>query len=160
ERRCWIKAEPTFEGLRQILLEPEERVHVGTEPPTRGAACYTLDTCQVQQAPWLQIGSMSLNPGLVTIIGPRGSGKTALAELIAIGAHSFGTPGNASFLKKAGELAEDAHVTLVWGDNESDAGTVREVIAEGQFFVTPKVRYLSQHFVEQLCNPAGSRDAL
>lgn len=26
---CWIKAEPSFEGLKQILHEPETRVHIG-----------------------------------------------------------------------------------------------------------------------------------
>ena len=29
----WIKADTTFEGLKQILQEPEERVYVGNEPP-------------------------------------------------------------------------------------------------------------------------------
>jgi len=28
----WIRAEPTFEGLKQILYEPEERVFIGDEP--------------------------------------------------------------------------------------------------------------------------------
>jgi hypothetical protein len=28
DRYCWIKADPTFEGLRQILYEPEDRVHI------------------------------------------------------------------------------------------------------------------------------------
>jgi hypothetical protein len=28
----WIKADPTFEGLRQIIYEPEERVFIGDEP--------------------------------------------------------------------------------------------------------------------------------
>ena len=33
-RFCWIKADPTFEGLKQIIYEPEERVYIGTVPPT------------------------------------------------------------------------------------------------------------------------------
>lgn len=33
ERYCWIKSDPTFNGLRQILWEPEDRVHVGKLPP-------------------------------------------------------------------------------------------------------------------------------
>ena len=33
-RFCWIKADPTFEGLRQILFEPEERLYIGERPPT------------------------------------------------------------------------------------------------------------------------------
>ena len=30
----WIKADPTFEGLKQILYEPEERVRIQQEDPT------------------------------------------------------------------------------------------------------------------------------
>ena len=29
DRYCWIKADPTFEGLKQIVCEPEERVYIG-----------------------------------------------------------------------------------------------------------------------------------
>jgi len=32
-RYCWIKAEPTFEGLKQIIHEPESRVHIGQHYP-------------------------------------------------------------------------------------------------------------------------------
>src|SRR5215469_12562964 len=32
-RFCWIKADPTFEGLRQVLYEPGDRVHIGPSPP-------------------------------------------------------------------------------------------------------------------------------
>ena len=30
---CWIKADPTFSGLRQIINEPEDRVFIGALPP-------------------------------------------------------------------------------------------------------------------------------
>ena len=35
KRRCWIKAAPTFDGLRQVLYEPEARVWIGETPPQR-----------------------------------------------------------------------------------------------------------------------------
>jgi len=30
---CWVKADPTFKGLRQLFIEPIERVFIGEEPP-------------------------------------------------------------------------------------------------------------------------------
>jgi hypothetical protein len=33
DKYCWIKADPTFEGLRQIINEPEDRVFIGALPP-------------------------------------------------------------------------------------------------------------------------------
>ena len=32
EKFCWIKADPTFEGLKQIIYEPEDRVFICKEP--------------------------------------------------------------------------------------------------------------------------------
>jgi hypothetical protein len=28
KQNCWIKADPTFEGLKQIIYEPTERVYI------------------------------------------------------------------------------------------------------------------------------------
>jgi len=33
DKYCWIKADPTFNGLRQIINEPEDRVYIGRLPP-------------------------------------------------------------------------------------------------------------------------------
>ena len=33
QRYCWIKGDPSFETLRQAILEPEERVCIGLAPP-------------------------------------------------------------------------------------------------------------------------------
>jgi hypothetical protein len=33
DKYCWIKANPTFGGLRQIINEPEDRVYIGKLPP-------------------------------------------------------------------------------------------------------------------------------
>ncbi|WP_454988287.1 PHP domain-containing protein, partial [Capnocytophaga leadbetteri] len=33
KENCWIKADPTFEGLKQIIYEPEERVRIQEEEP-------------------------------------------------------------------------------------------------------------------------------
>ena len=33
DRQLWIRANPSFNGLAQLLLGPGERVFVGSEPP-------------------------------------------------------------------------------------------------------------------------------
>ena len=35
KRYCWIKSDPTFQGMRQILYEPEERVFIGETAPNK-----------------------------------------------------------------------------------------------------------------------------
>lgn len=149
DRYCWIRAEPTFEGLRQVIYEPEGRVAIGTDPPAR-ARDIAIHSISVQ-APWFPTEPIELNEGLVSIIGPRGSGKTALADLIAHGADAF-DDGPASFLGKALPLAAGVSVALAWSDGRN---------AEARYLGSapedlPSVRYLSQHFVEQLCSEDGA----
>ena len=153
DRRCWIKAEPTFEGLRQVLYEPDERVTVGPEAPSRPRDT-SIRSIQVE-ADWFISEPVPLNPGLVSIIGPRGSGKTALADLIALGADAF-EDGPASFLTKAQPEATGTLVTVHWADE--DEPSIRWVGEDPQDL--PRVRYLSQHFVEQLCSDDGANDKL
>ncbi|ATO49041.1 hypothetical protein P4V86_01055 [Brevibacillus laterosporus] len=41
-RFCWIKAEPTFNGLRQLLFEPDTRVRIQKEEPETKKNIYSL----------------------------------------------------------------------------------------------------------------------
>ncbi len=147
-RFCWVKADVTFEGLRQVVLEPEERVLVDTEPPRRARSNW-IRTIRTANAPWLANSEVPMNPGLVAIIGPRGSGKTALADLIALGADAFDV-GPASFLAKASPHANGAKIELDWADDREK--TPHRIGDEPSG--SPTLRYLSQHFVEQLCSSA------
>lgn len=84
-RRCWLKGDLTFDSLRQACIEPDERVFIGTEPPRGALDSHTITSVYVSNAPWIANGAVGLNAGLVAVIGARGSGKTALADLIAAG---------------------------------------------------------------------------
>ena len=154
-RYCWIKGDPTFESLRQAVLEPEERVSIGETSPGDHCSSVCITKVAIQGTPWLKNDSMPLNPGLVAIIGSRGSGKTALADIIAIGADVASPMSlNSSFIYRATHpvnyLAE-ASVRLDWGDGTIETRRLGEA-AEDQ---TESVRYLSQQFVEQLCSSEG-----
>lgn len=87
-RFCWLKGKSTWEGLKQILYEPEDRLRINENNPEPNKSIYTIDRFEVKQTKIndkLSIDNfqLSLNPNLVTIIGGRGSGKTALLDLIA-----------------------------------------------------------------------------
>jgi hypothetical protein len=93
-RNLWIKADPTFLGLRQLLYEPEWRVHIGDEPPflshvsqnaTRYMTAVSFErTQQAKQGETWFSGDLPLNHGLIAIIGNKGSGKSALADILAL----------------------------------------------------------------------------
>ncbi len=93
DRYCWIKGDLAFESLYQTCLEPETRAFIGLAPPRGALPSQVVSNVDVSDAPWLATPSTPLNAGLVGIIGARGSGKTALADIIAAGGYaSFSAP--------------------------------------------------------------------
>ena len=75
-RLCWLKGKPTFDTLRQALIDPE-RAYVGSVPPVGASPSMVIDTVTISDAPWAETPTIRLNPGLVAIVGARGSVKTA-----------------------------------------------------------------------------------
>jgi ABC-type lipoprotein export system ATPase subunit len=152
DRFCWIKGDLTFETLRQAVIEPADRVRIGTEPVAFVNAAEAIWTVHTFAAPWMRKPSIDVNAGLVAIVGARGSGKTALADVIATGAGASASEvGQASFLRRAAAHLGPAAVELTWAD-----GTVSSRIPLNPHSEPADepilARYLSQHFVEELCS--------
>ena len=160
DRFCWIKGDLTFESLRQACIEPEGRALVGSEPPRGALPSQTIDQVEVSNAPWLTTDRVPLNPGLIAIIGARGSGKTALADLIAAGGYALSSHLNSSsFIRRAAEYLADSESTLTWESGDTSSIPLRDV-AMDELIDSPRVQYLSQQFVEQLCSAEGIEDEL
>lgn len=164
-RFTWIKGSPTFDGFRQAVLVPE-RAFVGSEPPQGILGNEVLTSIAITDAPWVQTPHIPLNPGLIAIIGSRGSGKTALADMIAAGCdaspdHDVHQEGASrlTFLERAGDLLGDAGVSVTWRDGTTESRLLRSH-SEDAAFALPRVRYLSQQFVERLCSSEGINDEL
>ncbi|HUU14686.1 MAG TPA: AAA family ATPase [Terriglobia bacterium] len=166
-RYCWIKAEPTFEGLKQVLYEPRERVFIGDQPPKLKNDYQIIESIQVSAASdWFEPVEIPLNQDLVAIIGPRGSGKSALAEMLAFagGAVLFRLSSDIqdTFLYKASQKtpANPAPITgatlsLHWKNGDVDNATVPANLRHDK--QEEKVKYLPQKFVERLCAPENNR---
>jgi len=81
----WIKAQPTFEGLKQIIYEPEERVNIQKEKPE----LEKLDSLMIDQVIFAQpdnkftTAPIYFNKNLNVIIGGKSSGKSILLYNIA-----------------------------------------------------------------------------
>ncbi len=160
ERYSWIKGDLTFESLRQACIEPEGRALVHSEPPTGALPSQTITRVEVSKANWLTTNIIPLNPGLISIIGARGSGKTALADFIAAGGHALSThPNEASFVRRAHDHLASSVSTLTWGSGENTMIPLAEAVTN-ETSDAPRVQYLSQQFVEQLCSAEGLEDEL
>jgi energy-coupling factor transporter ATP-binding protein EcfA2 len=160
-RRCWIRGAPTFDGLRQALVEPERRVHIGEVRPSGSAPSDTIRWMRVKGAPWLKNNALEFNDGLVTVIGAKGSGKTALADLLAFAADAFEEdPGPASFIAKARGFLDGVEVEIEWMDGARQSRRLGEETSPFGLEPEPRVRYLSQQFVERLCSPGSLGEPL
>ncbi|MGL2650242.1 TrlF family AAA-like ATPase [Helicobacter pylori] len=92
----WIKAEKTFEGLKQIVYEPKTRVSIDENKPQD--PLYKIDyvglhfdgevkiTNEKGEIPFCYAGfneTLFFSPYFTCMIGGRGSGKSTLLQLIA-----------------------------------------------------------------------------
>ncbi|MGX9857625.1 TrlF family AAA-like ATPase (plasmid) [Limimaricola variabilis] len=166
KRYSWVKGGLEFDSLRQACINPEGRAFVGQEPPRSPTPSQVISHVSISDADWAKTSELALNPGLVAIIGARGSGKTALADIIAAGCDAISPEGwgaeennSPSFLSRARELLRDETATLTWG-----GGTTVNRFLDGRDvnnqYSYPRARYLSQQFVEELCSATGASEGL
>lgn len=151
DRFCWVKSDPTFHGLRQILWEPEDRVHIGTLPPQPSDHSQQIRSISLSNTSgWFAIDSIELNSGLVAVIGEKGAGKTAVADLSSFASgYPMDKKSLSSFITKGALHLSGTKVELEWGGGDRTEG----ILTEYPFSSTkPRVRYLSQDFVERLCS--------
>lgn len=166
DRFSWIKGGHEFDALRQACIDPSGRAHVGAEPPASATPSQVVSEIQVLNASWIKTPIISLNPGMVAIIGARGSGKTALADMIAAGCDSISDEAwnaeegaNPSFLARARSLVGQGKVAVNWAAGERSTRKLDGSDSNGPFSYE-RVRYLSQQFVEELCSASGLTDGL
>ncbi|KND21687.1 ABC transporter [Enhydrobacter aerosaccus] len=163
-KKTWIKAEQTFQGLKQAILEPAKRSFIGEKPPklieVESNKTYYIESLKIDKTgskttigQWLHGSDIPLNPDLTAIIGNKGSGKSALADILALLGNSRQSS-NFSFLKKdrfygkSGEPANQFTGTLTWLDGSTEPRKLNETVPEEK---AEKVRYIPQNYFEGLC---------
>ena len=156
DRFSWVKGGVEFDSLRQACIDPAGRVYVGPKPPTTTMPSQVISSMAVEDADWFGIDKIPMNSGLVTIIGARGSGKTALAEMIVTGCDGVpavvwdsDAPPTSSFLTRARSHLGEGRVRLVWGGGD-EVSRYLDGRDSGGPTSFPRLRYLSQQFVEDL----------
>ena len=169
ERRyLWIKADPTFEGLKQVLHEPEDRVFIGTIPTSLQRASSrptkVVDSVEIIKTSGASIleewfnCSLPLNAELVAIIGNKGNGKSALADVLGLLGNtrrhqSFGFLKEDRFRDPKNNKAQHFQASLRWADGNAE-GPV-SLAADPDAEAVEKVRYVPQSYLEEICNEVG-----
>ncbi len=81
-RITWIKADPTFEGLKQIIFEPGERVKIQELIPEDKEDYFIIDKVKYIDDNFFP-DEIDLNQNLTAIIGGKSTGKSILLRNIA-----------------------------------------------------------------------------
>lgn len=163
----WIKADATFDGLVQAITEFEGRVFIGDTPPKR----LLVEANRTKYASIIRIrrkvGSsladtwfnvdMPLSHDLVAIIGNKGSGKSAMADIAALAGDtknfkSFSFLKDTRFRNPRNKLAQHFLGALGWHDGTESERSLDQDPSETS---VERVKYLPQSYLETLCNELG-----
>lgn len=141
----WIKADKTFDGLRQIIYEPELRVKIQENEPEIKSKYQIIEKISFNHS---DFGNQEIpfNPGLNTIIGGRSSGKSILLGCIAKLADYIGKVKNDKddYEKYLEEIT--ASMSILWADGSTDRGR--------------KVEYFPQSYINGLAAKAENTSKL
>jgi len=83
KRYCWIKSDPTFNGLRQVLYEPKERVRILELKPEVKPSYYVIDRIEIEDENF-QSQPIVFSDKLTCIIGGKSTGKSILLHNLAL----------------------------------------------------------------------------
>lgn len=165
----WIKADCTFRGLLQAIEEFDDRIFVGDNPPKRelverhktkfirSVSIVKKDGSPLAET-WFD-AHIPINSDLVAVIGNKGSGKSALSDIIAL-AGSTRNHANFSFLNPTrfrsshGRLAQHFTGSLEWHDGSL---TAMDLDKDPDPTSVERIKYLPQSYLETLCNELGER---
>lgn len=112
-RYCWIKADLTFDGLKQILCEPEDRVKIQANKPEEKSGYHIIKSVEIDSEICKQ--EILLNSNLNTIIGGRSTGKSTLLQLIA---HRI-DPSIPEIKPFVSNIPQES-INVIWQDNEEN----------------------------------------
>ena len=165
---CWIKGDPSFRTFQQLISDPH-RSFLGEMPPetarvngnpTKYVAqvCFAKKNGSKLDEDWFS-GTVELNPGLVAIIGNKGSGKTALAEAIGLlgnctSAEAFSFLNDKKFRQLRNNKAKEFQATLTWQSGHTSTRSLDESTDEN---IPANVSYLPQSYLELICNEVNNQ---
>ncbi|MFM0126732.1 ABC transporter [Paraburkholderia sediminicola] len=167
DKYTWIKAEPSFSGLLQACKEPANRSYIGLEPPKlefvrRNPHLFVsgVDIRKIAGSKeadlWFDGTNLEFNEDLVAIIGRKGSGKSALADVIGFlgdtpNGRYFSFLSPTRFRLPRDNKAASFEGRLNWAQG-AGTGEFRSLSSGTSTAAVERVKYLPQRYFEELCN--------
>lgn len=165
DRFCWIKADLTFQGLKQVLICP---IYIGPiaipyDNYLKNRQNIISDVSihkrsDAKNNPTWFDSDIEINPYMTTIIGNKGSGKSALSDIISLVSCSKNIE-YASFIEakrfklKPENYAGDYTASVKWVDKKSNSiDRLSDNLLESSVEL---VQFLPQRYIENVCSGIG-----
>lgn len=168
DRFCWIKSDLTFAGLKQVLICPKDRIYIGNIVPEYdnylknkqniiSNICIQKRKDAKNKQKWFDT-SVKINPYMTTIIGNKGSGKSALSDIISLVSNSKNIRyasfiDNKRFKQKPENYANDYSAVLTWADGKNNS--VERLSNDIPESSVELVQFLPQRYIENTCSGIG-----
>lgn len=143
----WIKANPSFDGLRQILFEPESRVRIQSSKPEVKSDRMIISAVEFESDDSL-MGNQKilLNDNLNSIIGGKSSGKSLLLHSMADAIDPEQVERIAQSLKFEGyKAAFNYNLKIYWKNGDIDILNSRDADRGKR-----KITYIPQLYINYL----------
>jgi ABC-type lipoprotein export system ATPase subunit len=170
ERCTWIKADTTFRGILQLCNEPAHRVFIGPEPRklklVRERSTKYIRSLTVRKKlgstladHWFDV-SLEFNHDLVAVVGNKGSGKSALVDILGLLGGSkneadFSFLNGQKFRNPRMNISTHFEAKLTW---ESGDSVTRTLDTPTKVEEVERVKYLPQNYLEKICNEIKAGD--
>jgi len=138
-RYCWIKADTTFDGLKQVIYEPEARVRIGELKPEEKSDYQVIDRVVINDAGFSN-SPIEFNDKLTCIIGGKSTGKSLLLQNIARAIDNKQVEEKLAISGAASKRLKN--VQVFWKDGD--------IIQEGDLDETHKIVYIPQTYLNRL----------
>lgn len=157
DRHTWIKANPSFEGLRQIVFEPAERVKIQPDKPDLKRPYFIIDKVRfIDNTGKNNFASdyIPVNQNLNAVIGGKSTGKSLLLYYVAktvdeteVNKESV-LGENDSMQTYSLDDDNDFDFEVVWKDGETM--NLKKLPTFDEEEDKRKIIYIPQHYLNQL----------
>ncbi|SUY46609.1 DNA repair ATPase [Clostridium putrefaciens] len=157
----WVKAELSYNGLVQAIKEPTLRFYIGDIPHKLKVVDDNkekfIDSIEIkgidENKKWFN-QNIKLNNDLITIIGNKGNGKSALADVIGHAGNTqnykyFSFLGEERFNPKENRLGIQYLSVLRWKNGSEE---IKKLYPIDNSDYLEKVKCLPQQYIEKVCN--------
>jgi ABC-type lipoprotein export system ATPase subunit len=153
-RYCWVKSSPTFEGLKQVIYEPEQRVKIQPNEPD-----FKEDKLIIDEVQYFSSNNsftpekIKFNKNLNVIIGGKSSGKSILLYNIA------------ATLETNGEVTSITNNKYDFRKDDEDfnfevkslSGVSQKMFDKKENSIIPNIKYIPQNYLTKLAEPKANK---